>query len=136
MAAEEGQEQEEYKVLAEQYKDEGNAEFQKGTFDAIKKSIELYTRAIEMDPGILLICSCFLTIFLLRCSNNENKFTDNKVYYSNRSAAYLKSDSKSKALWDAQKCVELAPDWVKGYSRLGAAQQSLKRCIFLSCIHF
>lgn len=44
---------------------------------------------------------------------------DNHVLYSNRSAAYLKSDSKSKALWDAQKCVELQPEWAKGYSRLG-----------------
>lgn len=54
---------------------------------------------------------------------------DNKVYYSNRSAAYIKADSKSKALWDAEKCIDLAPDWVKGYSRLGAAQQSLKRSV-------
>jgi len=39
----------------------------------------------------------------------------------------MKADSKSKALKDAEKCVELAPTWSKGYSRLGAAQQSLKR---------
>jgi tetratricopeptide (TPR) repeat protein len=52
---------------------------------------------------------------------------DNHVFYSNRSAAYMKSDSISKALKDAEKCVELAPEWSKGYSRLGAAQQALKR---------
>jgi DnaJ homolog subfamily C member 8 len=39
----------------------------------------------------------------------------------------MKSDSISKALRDAEKCVELAPEWSKGYSRLGAAQQALKR---------
>ena len=39
----------------------------------------------------------------------------------------MKSDSKSKALWDAAKCVELAPDWSKGYNRLGAAQHGLGR---------
>ena len=39
----------------------------------------------------------------------------------------MKADSKSKALKDAEKCVELAPTWSKGFSRLGAAQQSLKR---------
>ena len=41
--------------------------------------------------------------------------------------AYLKADSKSKALWDAVKCVELAPTWSKGYNRLGTAQHSLGR---------
>lgn len=39
----------------------------------------------------------------------------------------MKADSKSKALWDATKCVELAPTWSKGYNRLGAAQHSLGR---------
>lgn len=52
---------------------------------------------------------------------------DSEVYYSNRSAAYMKADSISKALRDAEKCVELAPNWSKGYSRLGAAQLALKR---------
>lgn len=61
-----------------------------------------YTQAIDLDP-------------------------DNCTYYSNRSAAYMKADSKSKALKDAEKCVELNPSFVKGYSRLGVAQQALKR---------
>ena len=52
---------------------------------------------------------------------------DNHVLYSNRSAAYLKGDFKSKALYDGEKCIALAPSWSKGYSRLGAAQQALKR---------
>jgi tetratricopeptide (TPR) repeat protein len=39
----------------------------------------------------------------------------------------MKADSKSKALADAERCVSLAPEWPKGYSRLGAAQQSLRR---------
>jgi DnaJ family protein C protein 8 len=52
---------------------------------------------------------------------------DNHITYSNRSAAYMKADSKSKALHDAEKVVELAPTWAKGYNRLGVAQQSLKR---------
>jgi predicted TPR repeat methyltransferase len=39
----------------------------------------------------------------------------------------MKADSISKALRDAEKCVELAPQWSKGYSRLGAAQHGLKR---------
>lgn len=51
-----------------------------------------------------------------------------KVYFSNRSAAYLKlGDAKSKALKDAEKCIELAPEWSKSFSRLGAAQHALGR---------
>lgn len=88
-----------YKVMAESFKDEANEAYQKGE---VEKSIELYSQAINIDP-------------------------DNHVYYSNRSAAYMKNDSKSKALRDAEKCVELAPKWAKGYNRLGVAQQSLKR---------
>lgn len=51
-----------------------------------------------------------------------------QVYFSNRSAAYLKvGDAKSKALKDAERCMELASDWSKSYSRLGAAQHALRR---------
>lgn len=51
-----------------------------------------------------------------------------QVYFSNRSAAYLKlGDAKSKALKDAERCMELAPKWPKSYSRLGAAQHALRR---------
>ena len=90
---------EDYKALAQTLKDEANVAFQSG---AIEESINLYSQAIAIDP-------------------------DNHVLYSNRAAAYMKIDSKSKALKDAERCVELAPTWSKGYSRLGAAQQSLKR---------
>ena len=93
------QQEEEYKVLADELKDQGNQAFQAGD---IQTAINFFTQAIDLDP-------------------------DNHVYYSNRAAAYMKADSKSKALHDAEKCVELAPSWSKGYCRLGAAQQSLKR---------
>lgn len=93
------EEEEEYKVQANLLKDEGNAAFQAGEID---KAIKLFSDAIAIDP-------------------------DNAVYYSNRSAAYMKVDSISKALRDAEKCVELDPSWAKGYNRLGVAQQSLKR---------
>ena len=42
---------EDYKLLAERYKDEGNDAFQLGTAEGVKRSIELYTQAIELDPG-------------------------------------------------------------------------------------
>ena len=90
---------EDWRVQSENYKNLGNEAFQKGDNEI---AIDYYSRAIDLDP-------------------------ENHVFYSNRSAAYMKHDSISKALKDAEKCVELAPTWSKGYNRLGAAQQGLKR---------
>ena len=90
---------EEYKYQANLKKDAGNVAFEDGNTEL---SISLFTQAIDIDP-------------------------DNVVFYSNRSAAYMKVDSVSKALHDAEKCVELDPKWPKGYNRLGVAQQKLKR---------
>ena len=90
---------EEYKLQANLLKDQGNELLQAGK---IQEAITVYSQAIDLDP-------------------------DNHVFYSNRCAAYMKHDSKSKALHDAEKCIKLAPTWSKGYVRLGAAQHSLKR---------
>ena len=43
------------------------------------------------------------------------------VVYSNRSASYLSNGEPNEALADAEKCVELAPKWAKGFGRKGAA---------------
>ncbi|KAF8032860.1 hypothetical protein BT93_D1673 [Corymbia citriodora subsp. variegata] len=53
--------------------------------------------------------------------------SSNHVLYSNRSAAHASLHNYSEALADAEKTVELKPDWSKGYSRLGAAYQGLGR---------
>ena len=113
MSESDGEEIEEYKALANDLKDKGNQAFQAGD---VQGAISFFTQAIDLDP-------------------------DNHVFYSNRAAAYMKADSKSKALHDAEKCVEMAPEWAKGYSRLAAAQQSLKRYDaaienFKKCIEF
>lgn len=85
---------------ANAFKERGNEAFKKGENSA---AIELYTSAIELDP-------------------------DNHIYYSNRSAAYLATgDAKSKALKDAEMCLTLKPQWVKGYIRKGAAEHALTR---------
>jgi len=66
-------------------KDKGNAALQAGKFD---DAIKFYTEAIALD---------------------EN----NHVLYSNRSAAYAKAGKYRPALEDAERTVQLKPDWGK-----------------------
>lgn len=83
----------------------GNRSFEEGDY---RKAIRLYTRAIERDSG-------------------------NAALYSNRSACYVQAakqmgmDTRSMALRDADKVIELRPDWFKGYSRRGDALFKLQR---------
>ena len=60
------------------------------------KAIEEYTKAIEL-------------------------YDKDHTYYSNRSACYAASNKFEEALKDGEKCVELKPDWAKGYGRVGYA---------------
>jgi len=84
---------------AEQFKAAGNKALQSGNLTA---AIENYTKAIDADGT-------------------------NHVYYSNRSAAYLKKGDGNNALEDAMSTIAINPDFSKGYSRKGAALHSLKR---------
>jgi len=84
---------------AEELKAKGNKALQSGN---VKEAIDCYTEAIQKDGS-------------------------NKVYFSNRSAAYMKSEDFRSALSDGEKAIELAPTWAKGYSRKGAALYALAR---------
>ncbi|XP_037427659.1 protein STIP1 homolog [Triticum dicoccoides] len=46
--------------------------------------------------------------------------------YANRSLCYLQMAEADKALRDANTCIKLRPEWLKGYYRKGAALMSLK----------
>lgn len=46
----------------------------------------------------------------------------NHVFYSNRSGAYASLKQYEDALKDATQCVEIKPDWAKGYQRKGLAE--------------
>jgi L1 cell adhesion molecule like protein len=80
---------------AEALKTAGNAAFSKGQYD---DAVRLFTEAIAVEP-------------------------ENKAFYSNRSAAYLKLMDYDSAIADGAKCVELDPKWGKGYFRQGSALQ-------------
>lgn len=77
----------------------GNEHFKGGDF---LKAAACYTKAIKSDPA-------------------------NHVLYSNRAQAFLKLNKVARALEDAEKCIELAPDFVKGYHRKALALQALER---------
>jgi len=81
------------------FKTKGNQALSAGK---IEEAIGFYTQGIAVDPK-------------------------NHVLYSNRSAAYLKKDDYDKALEDAERAIEVKPDWPKGYSRKGTALEFKKQ---------
>jgi len=82
----------------EELKSLGNQAFSAKNY---QKAIELYTDAIEMDPK-------------------------NHTLYSNRSGAYCAAGKYRQAQADANKVTQIKPDWVRGYTRLGAALEGLE----------
>src|SRR5688500_14162361 len=87
------------KDLALAAKTRGNEAFTKGDFET---AVREFSTAIEQDP------------------------TD-AIFYSNRSGAYSSLHKFQEALDDAKKCIELKPEFVKGYSRAGGALLGLKQ---------
>ena len=81
------------KAKANELKDLGNAAY---TREDLQGSISYFTDAIALD-------------------------STNHVFFSNRSASYLKLGQIEKALEDARKCISMNPSWGNGYSRLGQA---------------
>ncbi|KAJ4352119.1 Hsp90 cochaperone [Didymosphaeria variabile] len=79
--------------MADALKAEGNKLFAEKKFE---ESIEKFSQAIELEPT-------------------------NHVLYSNRSGAYASLKDYTKALEDANKVVEIKPDWSKGWGRKGTA---------------
>lgn len=68
-------------------KEQGNEEFKAKNYE---KAVELFTQALEGSP-------------------------DDQTIYSNRSAAYYRLNDFEKAVEDGEKCIDIKPDWSKGY---------------------
>ncbi|KAL7484775.1 hypothetical protein ACHAW6_010399 [Cyclotella cf. meneghiniana] len=91
---------EEWEIQRDHLKSQGDAHFRSRSYPA---AIAAYESALRLDP------------------------TDH-ILLSNKSAAHLAHGEKSKALHEARKCVECAPQgWAKGHTRLAAALASLGR---------
>ncbi|GMH38183.1 hypothetical protein BSKO_06067 [Bryopsis sp. KO-2023] len=70
------------------------------------KAVKHYTEALKRGPAAV----------------NEEAYK----LYSNRAACYTKLVAMNEALKDAEKCIELKPDFPKGYSRKGHVQEVTK----------
>lgn len=79
---------------AEEARELGNGAFRDQKYP---EAVQHYTEAIKRNPR------------------------DHRTY-SNRSACYTKLTAFQEALKDAEKCIELAPAFAKGYTRKGAVQ--------------
>uniref|UniRef100_A0A0G4HAI3 Uncharacterized protein n=1 Tax=Chromera velia CCMP2878 TaxID=1169474 RepID=A0A0G4HAI3_9ALVE len=87
-------------VRAAALKEEGNKFLSDGKTE---KAIEAYTEAIALEPS-------------------------NHIFWSNRSAAYLKINNGEESLRDAEECIRVSPpEFCKGYSRKATALMLLNR---------
>jgi stress-induced-phosphoprotein 1 len=84
---------------ATEAKARGNAAFTKGDFET---AVTEFTAAIGFNPN-------------------------DHVFFSNRSGAYASLKQFDKALEDADACIQLKPDWAKGYGRKGLALSNLRQ---------
>jgi stress-induced-phosphoprotein 1 len=85
-------------VKAEEHRVAGNAFFEKADYpNAVKE----YTEGLRRDPT-------------------------SKSLYSNRCAAYIKLLEGNYGLKDADKCIQIDPNFVKGWARKGACHHLMK----------
>ena len=84
---------------ANEWKEKGNALVKEQKY---KEALDCYSKSIEYNP-------------------NE------PILYSNRSAMYLNLSQYDLALKDAEKAIELKPDYVKPYLRKGKALEGLNK---------
>jgi len=80
-------------------KEAGNEQFKLKNFS---KAIELYSEAIDETP------------------------TDHTLF-GNRSASYHNLKKYSEALVDSEKCIQIKPDWGKGWQRKAMALHGLNK---------
>jgi tetratricopeptide (TPR) repeat protein len=88
----------------ETLKQQGNDAFKAGKYN---NALDLYSKAIAVEESAAL--------------------------YSNRSATHLKLKDAAAALKDADKCIELDPQWHKGWFRKGQALEAQGALDKVSC---
>ncbi|KAJ1962257.1 Palmitoyl-protein thioesterase 1 [Dispira parvispora] len=89
----------EQRETAENLKNEANGYFKNAKYE---DAIRLYTEAIEMNPFV-------------------------PAYYCNRAIAYIRTEAHGYALMDADKALELDPNFAKAYYRRATANMAMLR---------
>ncbi|CAJ1012480.1 stress-inducible protein STI1-like protein [Leishmania guyanensis] len=87
----------------EDYKTKGNDAFKAKKY---REAIEWYTKAIEHNP------------------DSEAS----GALYSNRAGSWQNLNNFEMAIADAEQCIRVRPDWLKGYFRKGVAMESMGNC--------
>ena len=100
-------------LKAAKLRNEGNWLFQQGEVTA---SLDKYSQALRLGA----LDWFFLLIFFFKKYNNiyKNCFLsapDDHLTASNRSHAYYRSELYDEALEDANRSIEIKPDWGKSY---------------------
>ena len=92
------------------HKEEGNEAFKAGQYG---QAVMLYSLAIDDSAG------------LQNVAQEDIYFKERHICYANRSACFLKLGHHEKALADAQTCIDLEPDYIKGIFRKGLALHAM-----------
>lgn len=93
-------------MSSQEEKEAGAVAWGQGDFDT---AIEKFSNAINAEKS----------------GNNDKTFL--KTVYSNRSAAYMKTNNKNAALLDADECLKIDSNWSKGFIRKGDALFSMAK---------
>lgn len=87
-----------FNIMMEEFKQNGNELYKQEKYS---EAIEQYSKGLEISK-------------------------DDPILLSNRSVTYWKLGNYENALRDAQRCIQVKPDWVKGYLRKTVALNCLK----------
>ncbi|KAJ9469643.1 Stress-induced-phosphoprotein 1 [Diplonema papillatum] len=87
-------------MSADEYKNKGNDFFKKGKY---QDAVTWYSKAIEADP------------------DSEAA----GAVYSNRAASYISLKQYKEAIADAERCIQVRPNWIKGPFRKAVALECL-----------
>lgn len=97
------------------------AEETNGTDPITKKSTSLTEKGIQLVQEGQYAHAVIMFTEAIKCDPKDNRF------FGNRSYCYYCLEQYPLALADAERAIQLAPDWPKGYFRKGSALMGMKR---------
>ncbi|XP_059215511.1 stress-induced-phosphoprotein 1 isoform X2 [Centropristis striata] len=92
-----------------------------GTDTMTKKSASLTEKGIKLVQEGQYVQAVSMFTEAIKCDPKDNRF------FGNRSYCYYCLEQYPQALVDAERSIQLAPDWPKGHFRKGSALMGMKR---------